>query len=166
MTSLIVAFAAWIPTGGSGMIPAIVEEEGGGLLHAFGEMHPALVHFPIALALAAALAEVLALTTKRELFSNAARYCIVIAALGSLATVPAGWIAGSQNYGPLTGLVNTHRVFGTIAGLFIVATAIVSEVARRRGNGTLLLVYRIGLFASAAFVSVAGYIGGKIVHGG
>jgi uncharacterized membrane protein len=165
MASLLVAFAAWIPTGGSGIILANGEEGAGGLLHAIGEMHPALIHFPIALALAAALAEVLALITKRDLFSHAARYCIVIAAFGSLVAVPAGWIAGSQDYGELTGLVNTHRVFGTTAGVFIVATAIVSETARRGRNGTLLLVYRIGLFLSAVLVGLAGYFGGKIVFG-
>ncbi len=63
----------------------------GKLVNFAGKFHPVVVHFPIALGLAALLAEILALFTKAELFRAAARFSIVTAALGALVAVPLGW---------------------------------------------------------------------------
>ena len=146
-------------------VMALGQEEAHGLeslLDSFGEMHPAFVHFPIALTLAAALAEALALTTRRPMFAHAARYTVVIAALGAIAAVPTGLIEGA---GKLTGLITTHRWFGIAAGVVIIGTAVLSEVAHRRERGRLLLCYRIALFASALVVVLTAYFGGKLVYG-
>ena len=135
------------------------------LIDSFGEMHPAFVHFPIALILAAALAEALALTTRRPMFAHAARYSVVIAALGAIAAVPAGWIAGAVDYGTLAGTLATHRWLGIVAGIVIIGTAVLSEAAHRRNRGRLLLCYRIALVAGAFLVVLTAYFGGKLVHG-
>jgi len=56
----------------------------------FGTLHFQILHFPIALILAAALAELLALITRRDFFADAGKYCILGAALMAIPTVLAG----------------------------------------------------------------------------
>jgi uncharacterized membrane protein len=146
------------------------ESGSGKLMEAFGEQHPAIVHFPIALMLAAALAEILALASGRQLFVHAARYCVIIGALGALAAVPTGWAVAAEDFGGVTDeglaqLVSTHRWFGTATLALFAATAILSELARRKNSRRLLIVYRIALFVGAASVAATGYLGGKIVYG-
>ena len=130
-----------------------------------GESHPVFVQFPIALAVAAAFAEVLVLITRRAMFTHAARYSIVVAALGALAAMPSGWIAGGGEHGELTGLVTTHRWLGVAAGVIIIGTAILSEASHRSEKRGLRLWYRVALFAGTIVVLLAGYFGGKIVYG-
>src|SRR3954468_984561 len=59
-----------------------------------GHFHPAMTVFPIALALSAALAEALRrvpIFTRAPWLEGAARFCVIVAAVGGVVTAPLGW---------------------------------------------------------------------------
>ncbi|MBN1918751.1 MAG: hypothetical protein JW889_12660 [Verrucomicrobia bacterium] len=155
--------------------PLLAHGEGGedGLVEMLGEQHVAVIHFPIALTIAAALAELLALITRRPAFTHAARFCIVIAALGAIAAVITGWIAfGEETEGmtaaamksnPLTRNLLIHRSLGIAAAIVIVAGAVLSEVGHIGRNKWVMLASRIALLAAVVLVVLTGYYGGKYV---
>jgi uncharacterized membrane protein len=162
----VVAFTTLRPAAGSSALLAEAEEGEAGLTKVLGNQHVAIIHFPIALTIAAALAEVLALITRRPAFAHAARFCIVIAALGAIAAVITGWMkfGGEIKEVAVASIRNTldiHRALGITAGIVIVATAVVSEVGRVRRNRWVLLAYRIALLAAVVLVAFTGYYGGK-----
>ena len=165
---LVLAVGIWL----AAVRPVLAEEGEGkaGLAEMLGEQHVAIIHFPIALAVAAALAEVLALITRRPAFAHAARFCIVIAALGAIAAVITGWfqfaeISGESGEGPIARELLIHRALGISAALVIVATAVLSELGRIRRNTWVLLAYRLALLAAVVLVVFTGYYGGKYVFG-
>jgi len=164
----VVAFTTLRPVAGFPALLAEEDEPEGGLIEQLGEQHVAVIHFPIALAVAAGLAELLALISRRPAFAHAARFCIVIAALGAIAAVTTGWFEfGEQTEGAASvdRTLLIHRALGISAGLVIVATAVLSEVGHIRRNRWVLLAYRIALLAAVVLVTFTGYYGGKYVFG-
>ena len=137
------------------------------LVRFLGKFHPVVVHFPIALILAAALAEMLNMLTGRSLFGNAARYSVAIGALSTIFTVGFGWAAGAfaRYPGELARVLTLHRWLGTSAGVLILLTAILSETSRRKKTGGLRASYRITLFVAALLIGVVGHFGGTLVFG-
>jgi uncharacterized membrane protein len=134
------------------------------LLRWLGTWHPALVHFPIALALAAALANLLALS--RANYTLCARYCGWGAALGALAAAPLGWahaefVRFSAETAPV--LVQ-HRWGGLICAIVLLAAALAGECALRKG-GRWTTVQRALLLAGAGQVVLVGYWGSILTYG-
>ena len=134
-----------------------------------GQFHPIAVHFPIALIIVAAAAELLGgfPSTRKSLFLNASRFVIFAGALSAIATVLLGWATGaSANYPPEFSLTfNLHRWLGTSAGLAIVVCAVLCELSYRKDNAALRSGYRVALGLSVVLVSLAGYLGGSLVYG-
>ena len=139
------------------------------LLPWLGRFHPMLVHFPIALLLAAAVAEALAMLTGASGLAAAARFCLWGGALGALVAAPLGWAnaaAVADSYvGFSVELLLYHRWIGigtaVSAGLALGA----SIRARRAGDPTWTRTYRVLLFLSALLVSIAGHLGGSLIYG-
>lgn len=132
-----------------------------------GLFHPSVVHFPIALLMAAALAELLAMALKSLFFENAARFLVVIAALGAIPAVSLGWAgAAFEDFtGDYSSVLAYHQWLGTSVGALSVATAIISEIYRRRDRDGLIVLYRVLLFGCAVLAGMTGYFGGILVHG-
>ena len=137
------------------------------LLGFIGKFHPIAVHFPIALVIVAALAEFLFLLAKRPWLGNAARFCIVIGAIGALVAAVTGFLAErSASYrGDYVTILERHEALGISAGVVIVLAAILSELARWKQSAKLRMAYRIALLAALAIVGLTGYYGGMLVHG-
>jgi uncharacterized membrane protein len=141
------------------------EEEGIG--EWLGEQHVAIIHFPIALTIAALLAEAIALVTRKPAFAHAARFCIVIAALGAIAAVITGWLQfgehapGDRGYN----ILKVHRIFGLTTAPLIVVAAVVSEIGHIGRSKWVLWAYRLVLLAATVLVAITGYYGGKFVFG-
>lgn len=144
------------------------EEEGESFGHWLGEQHVAIIHFPIALTIAALVAEAIALITRKPAFAHAARFCIVIAALGAIAAVVSGLQAFREHApgDPDYDILKLHRLFGLITFPVIVAAAVVSEIGHIGRNKWVLWSYRLVLLAAAVLVAFTGYYGGLFVHGG
>jgi YHS domain-containing protein len=102
----------------------------GGFIPWLGGFHPAATDFPIALLLAALVAELLFILRKRTLFDDAGRFCIWGAALTGVATATLGWCFAGFRLVDADRLLLIHRWMGTSAALFIVLVLVLSERAR------------------------------------
>lgn len=134
------------------------------LLHWMGHFHVVLVHFPIALLIAAAVAEAIGCFKAPAIFIPIVRFCLIFGALGAVAAGALGWIEAAQEFrgDPSTTLV-LHRWIGTIAVGWSVLLVAISEREARRGKRTNW--FRALLFAGALLVGLAGHFGGLLVHG-
>ena len=138
-----------------------------GLRHSMallGRIHPLVIHFPIALVLIAAFAEVIATTTGRLYWRTVAIANLRTgAAFGVIAAI-AGWFLPRVLGLDSSALLEWHRWLGTLAASLMVAAALGSGGADR-GSPAQLRLYRLTLLSAAALVAVTGHLGGLLVWG-
>jgi uncharacterized membrane protein len=145
-----------------------MEYDGGGrgsLRHmAFiGRLHPLLIHFPIALALAAAFAEAAAAVTRDRRWRTVAFHNVRAAAMFGVAAAVAGWYLARDGAIESSSVLEWHRWVGlTAAGATLVAALASLRIDARP---TAAAIYRIALFSAAALVAVAGHLGASLVWG-
>ena len=172
------AASAGAPAGGMTAMPGMTADMDHGAMMAeeaprpmpqrlyrwLGAMHPAAVHFPIALFLVAALLEIAALTLRRPVLTQGTRVIIALAAISSVAAVLLGWFAmGLPGKDDVTHAY--HRWLGTsIAALGLLRWWAKEHWVRRPGRGRALL-YIGFLTLTAAAVVVNGLLGGMLTHG-
>ncbi|MBM4045286.1 MAG: hypothetical protein FJ279_09245 [Planctomycetes bacterium] len=132
-----------------------------------GKLHVVLVHFPIALAFAAGLAEALWWWTRRDSFRQTGLYCLVLAALGAIPTVLTG--LAPAEHGELTGdyvrIATVHRNWAITA---LVSSILAAGLGLWRGprlTGRWLTAYWVLMAALLASITFAGHYGGVLVHG-
>ena len=134
-----------------------------------GRLHPMLVHFPIALLLLAALAELLAGRTGDQRFDFAARVSLWAGTIGALAAAPLGWADALGMADEYTGASETlllyHRWVGTATAAVAFVALVLCERFHRSGRTTGRRSYRLALFAAAALVTVAGHLGASLIFG-
>jgi len=129
-----------------------------------GRIHPLVIHFPIALVIVAALAELIATVTGRLYWRTVAVANLRAgAAFGVIAAI-AGWFLPRALGLDSTALLEWHRWIGTLAASLIVVAALGSAGADRRSPMEFRL-YRLTLFSAAALVAVTGHLGGLLVWG-
>lgn len=125
------------------------------------EIHPSLVHFPIALMPAAIGADLLANATDSDGLAEAGRVLMPVAAASAAISAVFGLVAASEAKveGRAADLLVTHRNLnlGLTAISGLMALARLSQ--RRAGAGYLAL----GL-AGLAGMSYSAYLGGKMVY--
>jgi uncharacterized membrane protein len=127
-------------------------------------LHPMLVHFPIALILAAAGAEILAMITRRASWRAVALANVRAGAAMSIVTVFAGWLLASAPFIEPTRSLALHRWTGLSASAAAIAAALLS-VPYHVQSPRSLIAYQIALFGAAAFVGVTGHLGASLVWG-
>lgn len=133
-----------------------------------GKLHPVAVHFPIALVLAALLAEALSMATRKPLFTEGARFSVVLATLSGAVTVGLGWAAGAFAHYPadLSQTLWLHRWLGTGTGVLVILSAVLSELARLPDRKRpFLLAYRTLLFIASIAVGLTGHFGATLIYG-
>jgi len=134
-------------------------------------LHPAVIHFPIALAMVAVLVESLARIPRWRVLESAAVLLIVLAALGSVAAVVTGNAAHDEAVIPAGAhdLVAQHEEVGEIAMWSLVALAVVRVVLAwsRRFVGAIPWAYLLLVAAASGVVGYNGHLGGRLVfdHG-
>jgi uncharacterized membrane protein len=127
-----------------------------------GQMHPLLIHFPIALVIVAAAAEVAAIVTGSERWRVVADGNLRTAAIFAVIAAVAGWrLAAAAGMDP-TPLLEWHRWLGTVGAGATVAAALATS---RRRSALGVRTYWMALFGAAALVAVAGHLGGRLVWG-
>ena len=122
------------------------------------KLHPATVHFPVALFLMAALAELFIMAGRVGL-EPAMRVLIYGGAAGSVLAASFGWIHTGPWFGGDT-VMQVHRWNGMLIVVF--GLALVALVRSPRESRSLL---RTGLFVMAALILVQGFLGGELAHG-
>lgn len=129
-----------------------------------GAMHPAAVHFPIALFIVAALLKIAALTLRRPVLTEGTRVIIALAAVSAVSAAALGWFAMGWP-GQDDATHTAHRWLGTsIALLGMICWWAKEHWVRRPGRAREWLY--IGLLTTtAAAVLVNGLLGGMLTHG-
>ena len=128
-----------------------------------GRLHPLLVHFPIALILIAAIAELVSVTTRFPQWHTVAVANIRAGSAFAVASAGAGWLLASSRIVEASHALEWHRWLGLLAALAAVAAALATGKIDRRPRR--LWLYRIALFSAAACVAVAGHFGAVLVWG-
>lgn len=129
-----------------------------------GKFHPMTVHFPIAMLLGTALAEILLIATDRFFFAAAGRFCLWVGGIGAVAAAVLGWFFGGFNWVDDTWNLTTHRWLGTATAAMSVLVLVVGERAARRID-TKRTGYRAMLFIAAALIGITAFFGGSLIYG-
>ena len=129
-----------------------------------GRLHPLLIHFPIALVMAAAAAEGAAsITADHRWRTVAVRNVRAGAVLALMATI-AGWRLALAPGIETSPLLEWHRWLGTIGAGVTLAAALATSGTLSR-SALDVWIYRIALFAAGPLVAVTGRLGGLLVWG-
>jgi len=130
-------------------------------------LHAMAIHFPIALLCIGFLSAVISLFFRKDFFSQAAFYLLVLGALGSIAAYLSGNAAGEGiEEGALGKAVELHEQAATISlWLTILTAAFYLFLFIRKNTKTWAKFLGILLFAGTV-VSIArtGYLGGQLVY--
>jgi uncharacterized membrane protein len=135
------------------------------LLRALGKFHVVVIHFPIALLLAAAAGELWSMRRGLREPAPAVQFCVLLGAAGAVAAAGLGWLraSGGGFAGSSSPAFVLHRLLGTAAGLGAVGLALFSDADARQGVRSWR--FRIALFAAAFLAGLAGHFGGTLVYG-
>ncbi len=125
------------------------------------EVHPALVHFPLALMPLSIGADLVGRTTDSDALMNLGKRTMPLAVAGGLVAGVAGLMAQSQVQaeGKALEQLKTHRTLNL--GLVIAATAMAAYRARTEKPG---LGYLLAGLASLAVLNYSAYLGGSMVY--
>jgi uncharacterized membrane protein len=130
-----------------------------------GKFHPATVHFPIALLVAAAVAELLLLLTGRSKFEAVSQFCIWFGAATAPVAGMLGWCLAGFHLIDRNWVLTTHRWLGTSTAAWAVLLLVLSEVSRRPGRRPTRRWFQIALFLGAGMVLLTGFFGGAVLYG-
>ena len=132
-----------------------------------GRFHVVLVHFPIALALAAVLGDVLWIIWRKDFFRSAALYCLILAALAAIPTVVTGdlHLDAQQYSADFQSVAVKHKDLGIASMCVLLAAALVRTLRKNRPKGWWLGVYVVLIAAAGALVCLTGHFGGQLSHG-
>ncbi|QDV67879.1 Planctomycete cytochrome C [Rosistilla carotiformis] len=134
-----------------------------------GYLHPATVHFPVALLTFGAIFVVLGYKWP-QLAHPIPFACLLCGALSAIAASAMGWsFADQEGYGSwskgLEASISRHRWTGVGVTITSVAFALIAIKAEMNENLRLRKVWQIGLLISAGMVGLVGHIGGELTYG-
>jgi uncharacterized membrane protein len=129
-----------------------------------GRLHPLLIHFPIALVIAAAAAESAAAVTADNRWRTVAVGNVRAGAVFALMAAIAGWRLALAPGIETSPLLEWHRWLGTVGAGVALAAALATSGAGSR-SAVEVWIYRIALFAAGTLVAVTGHLGGLLVWG-
>jgi mono/diheme cytochrome c family protein/uncharacterized membrane protein len=129
-----------------------------------GRFHLLAIHFPIALVLAAGVAEMWWARQHSLHSSPAVRFCLWLGALMAVPTATLGWLfaaAGNGTQSPQLLLI--HRSLGTATAISLIVVATCAEFDFRRGRRRQWV--RFLILAGAVITALTAHFGGLLVHG-
>lgn len=130
-------------------------------------LHSAFAHFPIALLVAALLAEVVGAVRPNAGFDTAGRFCLTLAVLGAIAATVSGFASMAVTFeSARSDLLTHHEVLGSAAVVMAVAAWVIVAATKFSITGRLYVVYIVALLISVVLVVATGYTGSVIIHGG
>jgi hypothetical protein len=104
--------------------------------------------------------------------TGAARFCMVLGAMGAVATAALGWAMATGYTGADTDILERHRWLGTWAAIVAVPIALFGEWGARRSlrngrdwTGFSRWVFRLAVFGIAGFVGFTAHLGGAMQWG-
>ena len=133
-------------------------------LNVLGAFHPLIVHFPIALAIVAALAMLWNWIWQHDGFGDFAFHCTWIAALASVFVSASGWFFAESNASASNELF-LHRWFGIGSSAGLIALAFMTSLVRSDSWPGLLKISRFASLLVAAGIGITAHFGGEMVWG-
>jgi uncharacterized membrane protein len=131
-----------------------------------GRLHPVAVHLPIGIAVAAAIAEGLALLKRRPVAGETARLLVALAAFFSVPAAVFGWLnASTSNHPEMETIVEWHRWLGIATAALLFFAWIASRYSGPASPRSLKIGYLMLLAASVVIMGVTGHLGGILVYG-
>ena len=123
--------------------------------------HPVIVHFPIALFIASAAFELLAVWRKQPLFATVAYYNLVAAALSIPFTIATGLAAWQWHLegATLKGNLRLHLVFATTTAAIILILFWRRFRLRKNGNSPSAAYFAL-MALGLIMITVTGHLGG------
>ncbi len=156
---------AW-PTGGD--MPMSHDKPktlSGRLLSWLGMLHPAVIHFPIALVLTVGLLEAAAALRRQPLYTAGNKLLLAIASVGAFVAAPLGW-AGAGLPAPDDQIaVTIHRWLGTSLPFLILALWWLKRPAEQAARRLGARGYEIALVLTIGLILLQAYFGAEITHG-
>ncbi len=145
--------------------------EGPTFLDWIGKFHVLILHFPIALAVAAAFREAWSMwcgwrrpNSSRASAEEDVHFCLLAAALFVVPTTITGWLHALDGSGAgQPGTLQLHQWLGTLACVLVVAAAVLAEMDMHAGHRWWPT--RVLIFVAALTVGITGHFGGMLVHG-
>jgi uncharacterized membrane protein len=131
-------------------------------------LHPAVVHFPIALTFVALLLEAASRVPRWRSLEGGSLVLIVLAALGALAGMVTGTLAHDEAVVPVEAraLLEQHEELGVLLGwgvpLLAVARVLLARFDRR--YGPLGWLYLVLLCVVCGAMAYQGHLGGRLVY--
>jgi mono/diheme cytochrome c family protein/uncharacterized membrane protein len=152
---------SWIEAGAPDVSPMASANR---TLRWLGKFHLLMLHFPIALVLAAGIGEIRSVWRRDPQPSGSVRFCLWLGALAAIPTVGLGWLHAADGNGLSSSpLLTAHRWLGTTAAAWLIITAAFVERDARggvRSRGVWLLM------ASGILVtSLTAHLGGLLSRG-
>ncbi len=131
-----------------------------------GNFHPISVHFPIALIVMTAIAELLASRCPWPLFSHSSHFMIISAAVASIPTALLGlaYGYGAEYNGVLADIFWWHRFLGILTALLCISTAGLKQLSLKDA-GKWIAYYQVFLTMTLCSVAATGYLGGEMTFG-
>lgn len=130
-----------------------------GIVAVLKKLHPATIHFPIALFLMAAATELFVMRRKGSGPEGAVRVLVYGGAAGAVVAVLFGWIHTGLWFGGDT-VMQVHRWNGMLIAVLGLAMAYLASRPSQNRAGL-----RTAIFSMAALVLVQGLLGGELAHG-
>lgn len=131
-----------------------------------GVLHSVAVHFPIALLMAAALAQILTQAGLPGGNVQTVRFLVWTGALGGVAAGFLGW----AHAGPMTssedGVMLAHRVLGTTLAVGLTGLVGLVEWSARRPGRIVGLLTPLAIYLAGLGAAINGFLGGSLAHGG
>lgn len=127
-----------------------------------GSFHMASTHFPIALLMAGALAELLAMTSKREVWLTVTRFLLVTGALAAVQTAAFGWF---YHYSGVSKVYDFHKWLGTLVAVWGVLSAGSALLFECREGTSERRRLRGAVVVGAGLVGLVGFLGGILSYG-
>lgn len=137
-------------------------DNGFDLIDFLGRLHPAAVHFPIALFLVAALAELIMVFNPTAGVGSSVRFLVWTGAAGGIVAASLGWLAGGMRMSDRSEILGLHRWTGTGIAMTGLAVALLSGAAVGSPKRT---AFRIILGAIAIAILIQGYWGAELSLG-
>lgn len=134
-----------------------------------GYLHPATVHFPIALLMLGGLFVILGLKWP-ALGTQIPLACLLLGSVSAVVASLMGWsFATEEGYpGYTAGLdkeVNWHRWSGIFVAALSAILAVIAVVGTVRNSRKLNVIWKSGLLIAAVSVALVGHQGGELTYG-
>jgi uncharacterized membrane protein len=125
------------------------------------ELHPIIVHAPLALLPLAVGAEILGALTDQQVFRTFGRRAITLAAAGAVGAAVTGLIAGEEVNveGETREMLQTHRNLNAVATIVAITMAVWRHQVKKPDAAYLAM----GI-AGIGVVTYTGYLGGELVY--